>query len=334
MKKKVFISIAGCITIFVLIWALRYIIIDHSQKVHIEDFVDEEMGNLIIQNARFDGRTLVREEKKIRKEHVENIPELNIGYTGYYNTLTDIKKCRNLKMLVIGNPLVGRVNYFYSSRELPEPEDYEKIKQIEEELGEILTSCSNLEELYICNTEETCNLSSLNFLKKNNSIKWLCIIDMGDIDYSPILECTDLEVLDLDGCNISELGDISKLTNLKALTIDNTNISKLGDISKFTNMESLSMDNTSISELGDISKLTNLYTLDISGTNISELGDISKLTNLKSLYISGTNISEWGDIVKLKNLERLSIKNTPLAEDEEQIELLYETLPDIEIDRF
>lgn len=268
MKKKVFISIAGCIIIFVLFMALRYIIIDHSQKVHIEDFVDEEMGNLIIQTARFDEEILVREEKKIREEHVENISELNIGYTGYYNTLIDIKKCNNLQVLMIGKMKGVHLPYFYSYRELPEPEDCEKIKQIEEELGEILTSCSKLEKLYIWNIEETCNLSSLNFLKKNNSIKWLSINDMGDIDYSPILTCTRLVSLDLDGCNIAELGDISKLTNL--------------------------------------------YTLDISGTNISE----------------------WGDIVKLKNLERLSIKNTPLAEDEEQIELLYETLPDIEIDRF
>ncbi|MBD5535556.1 MAG: leucine-rich repeat domain-containing protein [Lachnospiraceae bacterium] len=88
--------------------------------------------------------------------------------------------------------------------------------------------------------------------------------------------------------------------------------------------------------LGDIDyspvlECTNLEILYLSDSAISDLGQISRLENLRILYLDDTGIKEAGDIVNLKNLETLHIVGAPLAENEEELQILREALPELEI---
>ena len=55
------------------------------------------------------------------------------------------------------------------------------------------------------------------------------------------------------------------------------------------------------------------------------------MENLESLNLTATDISEAKDLLNLKNLKELDIIGTPLAENEEQLELIYQKFSDIDI---
>lgn len=76
----------------------------------------------------------------------------------------------------------------------------------------------------------------------------------------------------------------------------------------------------------------NLKILDLSASDITNLDGIANLEKLEYLCIQETNISEAGDIVKLKNLKHIEVYGTPLADNEEELSIIRDALPDVEID--
>lgn len=248
LKASIVILILAVAVITILVF------INELERLKMSYFEDEEMGNLIIQYARIEDdeaidRIKKRDEKDVKIEHIDEIKEMNIGYTGYYDTLLDITKCKNLEILVMGHERVGtEYGYFYRSREVPAPETSERVKQIEAELEIILQKCSKLKRLYVWNTEDNCNLESLEFLKYGTNLTMLSLNNHRRLDYSPILQCLNLKVLDLDGSDISELGEISKLSKLEWLSLDHTNIEEVGEIVKLKKLKTLYIKNTPLSK--------------------------------------------------------------------------------------
>ena len=262
MKKRTLFYAIGAAVLLLLLTIESAIAYDNSKKV---SFLDEEMGYVIAFQAYWDD--VIEQVERFRQDDLGNIKELNIGYTGYYTTLLDLKKCHNLESLYVNAPVVGGCHYYYSSREVPKPESRERIEQLQKELSEILQICSKLKTLYIWNPDGICNLDSLEFLNEAKNLRLLWLEELKGVDYTPIWQCEQLIVLDISDCDIADMEGVSQLINLEGLYLDNT------------------------------------------------------------------NISEAGDLLDLPNLKKLEIENTPLAENEEELALLYEAFPDIEIDK-
>lgn len=264
MKKRIGIGI----TILILVIGVvitNVVLNDDFKKNTIEDdtsrvaFEDDAMKALIAETVG------VESVDELHIDDLEKVEALNIGYTGYYDTLLDVVKCQNLDEFVIGEPEYAFCHYYRRGKEIPGPESKERMEQIESELEVILEKCPNINTLYISNKNGNCELNSLEFLKNGDGVVALNIEYQPEIDYSIISECK------------------------------------------------------------------NLKTLSLYESDVSELGMISELGELCYLNIAGTNISEAEDILKLKNLEYLAINNTPLAENQEQLALIYQQFPDIDI---
>lgn len=237
-----------------------------SEKVPDLPFVDDEMENTLIYSAIY--YEIIDKKEEFTIECLEQIGWLNIGYTGYYTTLEDIKYCKNLHTLRIGIPKTRTGDTYWKKWCVrPKQECGERVSQIQEELGVLLQECNQLSSLYICNDEGTCEFESLEFLKYGENLTSLWLWKQKDLDYSSIyVNCPNLTILDL------------------------------------------------------------------SASDISELDGIDKLQKLDTLCIQYTNISEAGDIVKLKNLKHIEVYGTPLADNEEELSIIRDALPDIEID--
>lgn len=265
MKK---IYIIGCI-IVVLMLALIFVILPFakdSEKVVDLPFVDKEMENTLINSAIF--YEVIDEKEEFTVECLEQLGWLNIGYTGYYTTLEDIKFCKNLHTLRIGIPETRTGDTYWKKWCVkPKQECGERISQIQEELGEILQECKQLSSLYICNDDGTCEFESLDFLQYGENLTALWLWKQKDLDYSSIY-----------------------------------------------------------------SNCPNIFILDLSASDITDLDGIGNLENLERLCIQYTNISEAGDIVKLKNLKHIEVYGTPLADNEEELSIIRDALPNVEID--
>lgn len=264
MKK---LYIIGCI-ISVFMLTFIFVILPFTKTSEKEPdlpFVDKEMENTLINSAIH--YEIIDEKEEFTTECLEQLDCLNIGYTGYYTTLEDVKFCKNIHTLRIGIPETRSGDIYWRKWCVkPKPECGERVLQIQEELGEILQGCNQLSGLYICNDEGTCEFESLDFLKYGNNLTALWLWEQKDLDYSSIyINCPNVFILDLRYCDISDLKGI---------------------------------------------------------------GEMQKLEILDIRY---TNICEAGDIVNLKQLRELDVYGTPLAENEEELAIIREKIPNIVI---
>ena len=238
--KKRNLIISASVIVFILVIALIIaVLIDNSRKVVFED---ETMAEMISKTAG------VESVDKIRADDLEKVEILNIGYTGYYDTLVDIEKCPNLKRLIIGYPDYRLADYYFIGREMPEPESKERVKEIEKELESILEKCPNLTTIYISNENGNCELDNIEFLKKGKNLTSISLYYQTDIDYSAISECNELQFLALLYCDVWDLGMISQLENLDSLVLTGTNVSEAKDILKLKNLTFFEIADTPLAE--------------------------------------------------------------------------------------
>ena len=279
MKKVVVKWITGIAVLSAAVLLVVLKLVDESNKV---EFADEMLGKYIMAEGLIHKRTEEAPKKELdyndfRKDDLKYVTSLEIGLRlRKCETLVDLEKCWNLESLEIRDGygecvmLDGESGAEWQYKdiygELPPPAlSAEKIRQFEIELEGILKACQKLKRLYIYNIGDTLSLNSLQFLVYGENLTVLSLRYLGDIDYSPVLECANLEYLRLSNCAISDLGEISRLEKLRMLWLDYT------------------------------------------------------------------GIKEAGDIVNLKYLERLYLTGTPLAENGEELQILREALPGLEI---
>ena len=337
-NRVIFISIAMLIAIIALVVA---VLIDNSHKVAFEDAT---MAEMISKSAG------VETVDKIRENDLEKIEELNIGYTGYYDTLVDIEKCTNLRRLIIGYPNCPLSYYPFVGREIPEPESKERVKQIEKELGSILEKCPNITTIYLSNENGNCELDNVEFLKKGKKLIVVSLYYQGDIDYSPISEIPHLNMLSFEECNMTELNMLDGLTELESLWIEKCDVSKAGEIVNVKSLKELEIEDTllagnaeeleiifescpnieelklsseerNLNDLNFLRNAKNLEVLSVKNQSFTDYSAIAECLKLKNLSLSGCNISDVGMLTELNNLEYLNLDGTNVSEAKDILKL-------------
>lgn len=232
MKKgKKYMIVSVLILLLILGGVFFYFAKRNYEKNKKTQYLDATMGSVIEHQARMIG--------------INSIEDIYLGYTCYFDTLLDLTKLPNLNSIHI----TGKFNYWDETPDEPiVPEPPERIQQIENELAEILDKCPNVQYVNIRNTDGTCELTDLEFLTHGNNLINIGLWSMGDIDYSPIYECTNLKNLGVSDCDIEDLAGIEQLSNLERLTIKDTAIDSAKDIVKLKKLTYLDIKGTPLAE--------------------------------------------------------------------------------------
>ena len=97
------------------------------------------------------------------------------------------------------------------------------------------------------------------------------------------------------------------VTDVESLDIDNDEITDITGIEKFKNLRDLEL-RCNISNVEPIKELSNLEDLNLIGNSeLKNIEQLQGLKKLKELYICGTKVDDFEQIKELTNLERLSI---------------------------
>ncbi len=203
--------------------------------------------------------------------------------------------------------------------------DFDYLKQIEEELNIKLTSIS-AERDYLLQAKSYrvdeyhhvihlnlshCNIGNLNrVIKQLSALTNLSMLFVGHnqvSDLGPLVAINNLTMLDVYNNNLRDLGPLSNLTQLKHLTLSGNYIYDLVPISKCTKLSYLNLSSNQVLDLCPLSKLTELIYLDVSVNQINDLGPLVDLTNLSWLKVRQNNISYLGPISRLLKLFLLDI---------------------------
>ena len=220
-KKK-----AGITIIIVIIIAVAGCIGRNCWKNRKIVFADENMGKVICSSLYAYGYGREVSPEEITWEQLDCIEKLNIGYSGYYNTIVDIEKCRNIEMLEI-NIIITKYDYAYqiAQGKIEKNLSAQEIEQLQKELSEVLPKLPKMKELWLADMGE-CEWTSVEFLKNCSQLENLYLSSCKADDYSALKNCQSLKVVSFWDCNISSADDIIGLENIEYIILKNT---PLGD---------------------------------------------------------------------------------------------------------
>lgn len=129
-------------------------------------------------------------------------------------------------------------------------------------------------------------------------------------DLSGLENCTNLEILDLNGDQYSDLTPIKGLTQLAWLNISNNkNYTDISPLSGLTNLNKLYAAYTNIKDLSVFSNLPRLSVLDVPYSKVTNLTGVEGCANLTELDLNGDQYSDLNPIKNLTNISWLNIAN-------------------------
>jgi len=144
-----------------------------------------------------------------------------------------------------------------------------------------------------------------------------------------------LEVLDLTGLPVSDVGFLASVPRLKELRltvkgkVDLSALKSLADLKSLslegegevnfsplgaTTLQRLSISGMSYRQFSNLFQLTSLQDLSLTKVKDLEVEEISFLINLVSLDLTGTRISGTSALARLVNLEKLTLKATDIRD--------------------
>lgn len=233
MKKLNFVISVG-----VLLLLLGACTMKNREKVV---FSDERMAELLALSCGLESTD------KITESDLEQIERLNIGYTCYYSSLCDIKKCKNLKALVIGDPRSHYVKYAGGLKQDILEETSDRIKQIEAELEEIFESCTEMEVFFFSDEEEYCNLTAIDFLRHGLNLEVVSLKNLQDVEVGCLSGCSKVVSLALSNCTIKDIENISDVAQVEDLFLKDTNIAVAEELLRLEKLRLLDIRNTELS---------------------------------------------------------------------------------------
>lgn len=132
---------------------------------------------------------------------------------------------------------------------------------------------------------------------------------------------SDVKKLDLSGCSITDISQLSVCTQLTELYLGKNYIRDLSPIVDIANLRILDLSNNLISDIRPLMVLSKLEHLSLEGNNISSITPLSEMAVLKELVLNGNKISNTQTLSKLTSLSILGLKNTGILDKD--LEYLY-----------
>ena len=214
MKKTGIKSIILTVGVICLLLVAGYFI---RQNSHVR-FKDENMG-IVICNTIGHGVT----PETVLYKDLEDVSWLDTGYLGYYETLVDIGKCRNVEVIVLnGNSYERHASYEVTHNEVGRVLTEEEVMRVESELAQIVPKLRKLEVFSFADMKSNCNIQNWDFISRCSNLREISIEDSSATDYSFLEELTDIKEIDLWGSQISTADSLINLQNPMRLCIYDT----------------------------------------------------------------------------------------------------------------
>ena len=118
---------------------------------------------------------------------------------------------------------------------------------------------------------------------------------------------SNVEKLDLQNRNISDISNIAQLRNLKELNLGYNNITDISPLQYLYKLEKLDLYVNNISDISPINSLINLSHLNIGYNKIKNAYSLYNLNKLNSLYMYGNNIMSIDFLASFRYLHILNL---------------------------
>ena len=132
-------------------------------------------------------------------------------------------------------------------------------------------------------------------------------------DLTPLAKLAKLRWLDLSGNQVSDLTPLAKLAELEQLQLNFNQVSDLTPLAKLAKLRVLDLASNQVSDLTPLAKLAELQVLDLSGNQVSDLIPLAKLAELRVLDLASNQVSDLIPLAKLAELRWLFFSSNQVS---------------------
>jgi Leucine-rich repeat (LRR) protein len=184
-----------------------------------------------------------------------------------------------------------------------------------EELPIEFKSLTKLKKLYFgWEFEEKWNLKICSILSSLGNLQTLDLNFNQISDISFLENLTGLQKLHLSNNKISDYSFLENLTGLQSLDLSDNEISDYSFLENLTGLQTLYLSDNKISDISFLENLTDLQSLDLSDNEISDYSFLENLTGLQSLDLSDNEISDYSFLENLTGLQTLYLSDNKISD--------------------
>ncbi|VTX73561.1 leucine-rich repeat domain-containing protein [Gemella haemolysans] len=219
--------------------------------------------------------------------------------------------------VIINDPILKKLINKNLSRERADDQkitkkELEVLKELRmrDEKGENILTTASLKDTPEFKFIQTHGIKNLLGLENAVNLEKLDLNENEISDLSPIAKLNKLTKLSLIRNRISNLQPLSELTNLEYLDLYANKIVDISPLAKLTNLKHLDLHNNNdqtgdpvhptisggIKDISVVKNLTKLEMLSLGSNNISDITPIKNLTNIKDLVLGGNHISDYSGL--------------------------------------
>ena len=219
--------------------------------------------------------------------------------------------------VIINDPILKKLINKNLSRERDDDQkitkkELEVLKELRmrDEKGENILTTASLKDTPEFKFIQTHGIKNLLGLENAVNLEKLDLNENEISDLSPIAKLNKLTKLSLIRNRISNLQPLSELTNLEYLDLYANKIVDISPLAKLTNLKHLDLHNNNdqtgdpvhptisggIKDISVVKNLTKLEMLSLGSNNITDITPIKNLTNIKDLVLAGNHISDYSGL--------------------------------------
>ena len=219
--------------------------------------------------------------------------------------------------VIINDPILKKLINKNLSRERADDQkitkkELEVLKELRmrDEKGENILTTASLKDTPEFKFIQTHGIKNLLGLENAVNLEKLDLNENEISDLSPIAKLNKLTKLSLIRNRISNLQPLSELTNLEYLDLYANKIVDISPLAKLTNLKHLDLHNNNdqtgdpvhptisggIKDISVVKNLTKLEMLSLGSNNITDITPIKNLTNIKDLVLAGNHISDYSGL--------------------------------------
>ncbi len=125
---------------------------------------------------------------------------------------------------------------------------------------------------------------------------------------------TEISVLDLRYCKITDISPLQHLTNLTTLNLWNNQITDISALKNLTQLTELYLNGNEITDISALKDLTQLTNLNLWGNQITDISPLQHLTNLKVLEQTWNQITDISPLQHLTQLTSLRLNDNKITD--------------------
>ena len=254
---------------------------------------------------------------EVKPEQPKPVPGEQPGNTSESNKPKGQENSDKDEEVIINDPILKKlINKNLSSERADNQKitkkELESLKELslKDEKGKNILPTTSLKDTPEFKFIETHGIKNLLGLENAINLEKLDLNENEISDLSPIAKLNKLTKLSLIRNRISDLHPLSELTNLEYLDLYANKIEDISPLAKLTNLKHLDLHNNNdqtgdpvhptisggIKDISVVRNLTKLEMLSLGSNNISDITPIKNLSNIKDLVLGGNHISDYSGL--------------------------------------